>query len=229
VLSQTSYAYTPDSFYFSFSILGAREVVGSAYHFETAVYSPPIFWNSENAYRWFVQNLVKRGSSTDSDITVNISVANGLNETTLIDISGLSADDTLQWKTVSDSDDQKVTGAKKVQGYGNIQPIDVPHIARMVASVSCENMAYDEATLDGTRIYEQNDNPDLAINPFTKPSIYDLDAGVGAGDFHLAAANMPCSAYLMKRLICDNSNSIAFKSTTNFSFPVKTDQVDQLG
>lgn len=62
---------------------------------------------------------------------------------------------------------------------------------------------------------------DAGIKPLETTGIHDESAfPVGATKRTIFDANMPCSAYLMKRIVADNSNAFAFKTLTVFNFPI---------
>lgn len=224
MLSPTNGYKTPDGFWFvdSGAFDTPQEVASEPYHAETPTYKASANYSKTGGYNWLIRGLFKRQSTSDESITISTNVQNGLSG----DITFSAAvipDDTLTWRTVSDQNELPISGSVTVSGYPQVEAEARPHIARMINNVSSDGMWEGGHNLTGTRIAEQNDE-DAGVSDsteaFTIPPVYDLSTGPVADEFILFAANMPCSAYIMKKLICENANAVGFKTTNDFSFPV---------
>jgi hypothetical protein len=159
-------------------------------------------------------------ATTDDDVELSARVPLKFSMSKTIDNSSAHV---AAWEFQTDTDDGFLRGSTDfVPSIG----LDAPKI--VMANFSADNggaVNYDDETNVCGWYFRESQSTDTAviatIEPFEPTGVYvESDLPATGGEFSIFDAEMPCSAWLMKQIICKNANAIAFKTVNVFSFPL---------
>lgn len=187
---------------------------------------------------WAVRTVSHRGSvAWDEDgagalrakLGACVTVASVSDPVVTIEVTSGKFDLTEETPTNTTYAAEWVTTADVDAGYLD-QPYDPlsggPDMPRkMVARFALTGDEFGAGVTDvhGLALIEQHDtdDPDDAdIQPFEIPAVFDESAAIPSDERTAFDALMPCSAYLMKRLVADNANAVGYRTLQVFSFPI---------
>lgn len=212
-LSKTTYAYDVTDAY------GTQGAVGSNYDpqtwaVRTVSHPGAVEWDDEGAgyLRATLAACVTVADVTDPVVTLTADAGEFSLEVDTPTDTTYSAD----WVTTADDD----AGFLK-------QPFDLvsggPDMPRkMAATFSLRGDEFGPGVTDvhGLALIERHDAADTDIKAFERPAVFDESGAIPSDERTAFDALMPCSAYLLKRLIANNANAVGYRTLQVFSFPI---------
>jgi len=181
-------------------------------------------WTDQGALYGYVGTMSTVTDTTYADVTTIVKIgARFVDETTVVK----TATHVAEWSFETDVDN----GTLKAPLKQTIPRIGLDAPSWTVATFEIDTdgtTAYGSKTNVHGFYFEEFPKQDGAvqslIKPFSATGTYDLppdDGGSGTPEkFSLFDAEMPCSAYVMKYLVCNNANAVGFRTLTRVSFPL---------